>query len=47
MRQVLAEGMRLAATGMVLGVPLSIYAAKLAQVAAANLEDRASETPAA
>jgi ABC-type antimicrobial peptide transport system permease subunit len=31
MRQVLSEGMRLAAAGMVLGVPLAIYAAKLAQ----------------
>jgi ABC-type antimicrobial peptide transport system permease subunit len=31
MRQVVSEGMRLAVAGMVLGVPLSIYAAKLAQ----------------
>jgi predicted permease len=31
MRQVLSEGMRLAAAGMVLGIPLAIYAAKLAQ----------------
>jgi ABC-type antimicrobial peptide transport system permease subunit len=31
MRQVVGEGMRLAFTGMLLGIPLAIYAAKLAQ----------------